>query len=185
MHFEIVELRCPQCQAVVASLPLGICSWLGQSTYRCASCGSAYGSGCAEWADMSRKSKTWYVGVSLLYVVAIGGMAGFSIAGGIHFVRHGPWMHEMPLGTMELPLATAACMTLIAAVQIGRVFQSRRRTYEREYSAIESANNSGSENAGVELPRQPGFWYGLRRVGLFLILGPVILGWLIALLLWR
>jgi hypothetical protein len=183
MRFEIAELHCPQCQAVVASLPMGICSWLGQPTYRCATCGSAYDSGRAEWTDMSRKSKTWYVGVSLLYVVVIAWLGGLSIAGAIHFVRHEPWKRFMPLGTMEHSLATAACMTLIAVVQIGRVFQSRRRTYEREQRAIESANHSGQENAEVELPRQPDLLFGLRGLGLLLTLGPLILGWLISLFL--
>jgi hypothetical protein len=178
----IVDVHCPHCGAVVAMLPFGICSWLGPQMYRCDRCGLAYDSGRLEWNDMPLKRKAWYLGVSLFYAAALGGLGGVSIAGCVHFLRNGPWRSEMPVGTWEQGLGTVACAVLISACQITRVFRSRERTRRRGFGRTEGASD---QETRAEQPHRSAFWFGLPGFALFMVLVPASAGWLIALVLDR
>jgi hypothetical protein len=148
-------------------LPFGLCSWLGPRIYLCPRCKSPYDSGRLEWAEMTGKRKSWYIGVSVLYTGMLGFIGGVSIAGGVHFLRSGPWKWEVPFGTIEQGMGTIVCMLLIAAVQISRVFRSLNRT---QYS-------------DAATPEEAAFWLGPQGLALSLIFVPATLGWLIAWLL--
>ena len=150
----LVDLRCPHCQIVVATLPMGICSWLGPATYSCQSCGSPYDSGRLEWDDMPMRSKIWYVAVSLLYVCVLGGLGGLSIAGAVHFLKSGPWKSDMPVGTVEQKFGTIASAILILVCQVGRVHRSRQRTGGRTSGRAEIRNQL-AELPSPEMPFGP------------------------------
>ena len=163
----IADLRCPNCQGVVASLPFGVCTWLGPRTFLCPRCKTPYDSRRLEWAEMTLKRRIWYVGVSILYTSMIGFIGGLSIAGGVHFLQRGPWKREVPFGSIEQGIGTIVCMFLIASVQIGRVFRSLQRT-------------RSSDATTPREPCQPAFWLGPQGLALSLIFVPGMLGWLIA-----
>ncbi len=183
LHFSLVEMRCPHCGNFVDSFIMGICSWLGPPVYLCDRCGKPFPSRRAEWADMKFRRKAWYVGVSLLYVAAGGGMGGLSVAACADFLRHGPWKKEMTIGTLEQWLGTLGYALLIAVTQVARVLRSRERTRQWELKALESAYLSTRGDEPVEEPPRHNFWltpFILTSVAIF---GPGLVGWLIALVL--
>jgi hypothetical protein len=180
-HVSMAKLHCPHCNKVVDSLPLGICSWLGPELYRCGHCGSSYNSGRLEWVDMTLRRKAWYVLVSFLYVGAVGGMGGVSVAGCVQFLKDGPWQKELPVGTLEQGLGTLACALLIAVVQVGRVFRSVQRTNEREQLFADLECNPELDVSAIGTAHNPAFWLGPWGLALFLVFVPALSGWLVAL----
>ena len=162
----IVDFHCPHCNTVVATLPLGICSWLGPPLYVCHKCGLSYDSGRLEWDDMPLKRKAWYVAMSLLYTCALGWAGGASVAGCVHFLKHGPWKTEVPIETPQTVVGTLACALLVVICQIGRVYRSRERRRRKQSRMTGFADPLTGEATSVEEPYRPAFWLELRMLGL-------------------
>jgi hypothetical protein len=70
--FRGVSVHCGSCNGSLEARFFGLCSGLGAPVTICKYCGAPNNTGRAEWADMETRQRLSYVGVSLLYVAAVG-----------------------------------------------------------------------------------------------------------------
>ena len=180
--FYYVDHQCPQCKEGYDSQALGVSSGLGQPLYRCPHCGSVFSSGRLEWADMTVGKKAWYLIVSLLYVLATGGLGGLCFAQGVYQIQHGPQEWRVPWGLPEQWWGIFGWASLIGVIQIVRVYRSLARTNLKDQYA-----NEFTAGSGLVVPAVPSAYCppkllrnGLQVFFIFAALVPLIVGWFIS-----
>jgi hypothetical protein len=138
MYFRIplTLVKCPRCNVAVDIHWGDLSTNLGPPAVQCRWCGASAATDRIEWREMGRRRRTWFIFISLLYLVTAFFLGGLSVTSGIQLLKNGMVRKNWGIAEPAFWIGGGFLVVTVCLVQAYRIYRSELRHNRFEPSIL-------------------------------------------------
>ncbi len=139
VHVPTTYVRCPKCDVAVDVHFAHLSSRLGPHAVNCHWCNAVTRTDRMEWSEMDWLLKSWFFGMSLLYMVIVYFAGGLSISEALHFADKGEWKNGWGIEDRSFQISGLIWAGFVGFIQLYRILRSLQRTMNEEQEPLDQS----------------------------------------------